>query len=109
MSSSSEGSHSHKVETAKKAVHTAWVVTKVGGKGLRTGAKAVKTGTGHAKNGTAWLMARTLGPHKYRRDVDDVSGRLSDALQRIEASLRARDEEIRRLRAELGRMSQGEP
>lgn len=108
MAASSEGSQSHKAETAKKALHVGWVATKVGGKGLRTGAKAVKTGTGHAKHGTAWLMGRTLGPHKYRRDVDDVSGRLSDALQRIEAALRARDEEIRRLRAELDRTSQGE-
>jgi hypothetical protein len=49
-------------------------------------------------------MSKTMGPGKYQHDVADVTERLSDALRQVEAGLRARDEEIRRLRAEVERL-----
>ena len=85
----------------KRAARRTWRAAKKTGKVVRGGAKVAKKGMGGVKTSTAWLGTRVLGTNKYRRDVDDVVGRLSDALRRVEAALTVRDEEIRRLREEL--------
>jgi hypothetical protein len=45
-------------------------------------------------------MGRVLGPHAYRRRVDDLVGRLSDALGELEGVIAAQRVEIERLRRE---------
>jgi hypothetical protein len=49
-------------------------------------------------------MSRMLGPHAYRRQVDDLVGRLADALDQMEAVLAAQRVEIEALRQENARL-----
>lgn len=95
------GEPGRKASAAKRAARLTWRATRKTGKVVRGGAKVTRKGMSGVKTSTAWLGTRVLGTNKYRRDVDDVVGRLSDALRRVEAALTVRDEEIRRLREEL--------
>lgn len=45
-------------------------------------------------------MGWGFGPNTYRRKVDDVAGRLADALNMMEAVLAAQQLEIKRLQSE---------
>ncbi len=80
-----------KVDKAKKVGKVGWATLKVGGKVINKTQRTVRD--------TSTTVAQYwLGGKKYKRDIEDVSGRLSDALQRLDAVLKAKNVEIDQLR-----------
>lgn len=71
-----------------------------GGRVARGGGRVVRVASRTTRSSTSWTMGRVLGPHAYRRGVDDLVGRLSDALGELEGVIAAQRVEIERLRRE---------
>jgi hypothetical protein len=69
---------------------------RIAGGGLRAAGWAA----GRTRTVTSTTMGWGFGPNKYRRQVDDVVGRLSDALNVMESVLTAQQLEIEQLRQE---------
>lgn len=71
---------------------------------VRTGASGLGWVSGKVRTTTSTMMRWGFGPNTYRRKVDDVAGRLADALNVMDAILAAQHLEIERLRWENARL-----
>jgi len=96
MAEAENAKRSMKVRVAKGAA-------KLGFRAGKEGLKATGKVLGGTKKGMGTAGRKTLGPDKYRRQVDDVNMRLSDSLQKLEAVLKRQQQRISDLEAELAR------
>jgi hypothetical protein len=97
------------VSVRRSRLAKAKVAARVGGRVARRSGQALGVVTRATRTSTSWTMSRMLGPDAYRRQVDDLVGRLADALDQMEAVLAAQQAEIEALRQENARLRAPQP
>ena len=70
----------------------------------KSSARAAGAASRTTRSATSATLRRGLGTDRYRREVDDLVQRLTDALAELHSVLEAREREVEQLRAEIAEL-----